>query len=433
MTATIALFSSFFILLSFGCSAGNAPVQSTYHGRTSSPRSWEEFHARDEARLNSFINDAATEEVELMKHSVSPSTKPAPIASGQQTLHSSNYVVRASFGTPPQSLLMVIDVGNDASWVPCSACVGCPTSANPFDFKTSSTFGPVYCNNPLCNQVYGSSCQNGNTCSFSMSYGGSRFSAGLSLDTLQIGGDDIPAYAFGCINEITGGNKNIPPQGLLGLGRGRASLVSQTKSIYGSTFSYCLPSFRSASFSGSFLLGRHGQPRVRKHTALLTNPRRSSFYYVELVKIKVGHRLVKNIPRSAFQLDATTGGGTIIDSGVTYTRLVAPAYTAVRDEFRRQVGGNVTSLGGFDTCFVNPTNIPVITLKFRGMGMVLPEENTVIRSSYGGVVCLAMAAAPDNVNSVLNIIGNMQQQNYRVVFDVMKSRLGVARESCTDL
>lgn len=126
-------------------------MQSTYHEGIT----WEELHARDEARISYFINDEAvsTNEVELMKHSVSPSTKPAPIASGRQTLRSSNYVVRASFGTPPQSLLMAVDVGNDASWVPCSACVGCPSSANPFDFKTSSTFGSVYCNNPLCNQV----------------------------------------------------------------------------------------------------------------------------------------------------------------------------------------------------------------------------------------------------------------------------------------
>jgi hypothetical protein len=44
---------------------------------------------------------------------------------------------------------------------------------------------------------------------------------------------------------------------------------------------------------------------------------------------------------------------------------------------------------------------------------------------------LAMAAAPDNVNSVLNVIASMQQQNHRILFDVPNSRLGVAREQCS--
>jgi hypothetical protein len=44
---------------------------------------------------------------------------------------------------------------------------------------------------------------------------------------------------------------------------------------------------------------------------------------------------------------------------------------------------------------------------------------------------LAMAAAPDNVNSVLNVIANMQQQNHRVLFDIPNSRVGVSRELCT--
>jgi hypothetical protein len=42
-----------------------------------------------------------------------------------------------------------------------------------------------------------------------------------------------------------------------------------------------------------------------------------------------------------------------------------------------------------------------------------------------------MAAAPDNVNSVLNVIASMQQQNHRILFDVPNSRLGVAREQCS--
>ena len=120
-------------------------------------------------------------------------------------------------------------------------------------------------------------------------------------------------------------------------------------------------------------------------------------------------------------------------SGTTFTRLVAPAYTAVRDEFRRRVGRNVTvsSLGGFDTCYTVPIISPTITFMFAGMNVTLPPDNFLIHSTAGSTTCLAMAAAPDNVNSVLNVIASMQQQNHRILFDIPNSRVGVDRESCS--
>ncbi|KAG0453485.1 hypothetical protein HPP92_024789 [Vanilla planifolia] len=118
-----------------------------------------------------------------------------------------------------------------------------------------------------------------------------------------------------------------------------------------------------------------------------------------------------------------------------FTRLVSPAYAALRDEFRRRVKGrDVSSLGGFDTCYRGPApTVPTITFEFEGMNMTLTEENTMIHGSSGGggVACLAMAASPGNVNSVLNVIASFQQQNHRVLFDVAKTLVGVSRELCT--
>lgn len=116
-----------------------------------------------------------------------------------------------------------------------------------------------------------------------------------------------------------------------------------------------------------------------------------------------------------------------------FTRLVEPAYLAVRNEFRRRMGRNTTvsSLGGFDTCYSVPITIPTITFMFAGMNVTLPQDNFLIHSSGSSITCLAMAAAPDNVNSVLNVIANMQQQNHRILFDIPNSRIGVARETCS--
>lgn len=56
------------------------------------------------------------------------------------------------------------------------------------------------------------------------------------------------------------------------------------------------------------------QPKRIKYTPLLKNPRRSSLYYVNLVAIKVGRRIV-DIPPAALAFNPTTGAGTIFDSG----------------------------------------------------------------------------------------------------------------------
>lgn len=276
--------------------------------------------------------------------------------------------------------------------------------------------------------------------------------------------DPVPGFLFGCVKKISG--SNTPPQGLLALGRGLLSFISQSESLYKSTFSYCLPSYKSPNFSGTLRLGPKGQPLRIKTTPLLRNPRRSSFYYVNLVGVKVGKRIV-DIPPSAFAFDSNTGAGTIIDSGIikflnlllvsnitlirtiililiiflcvellgtVFTRLVDPAYTAVRNEFRRRMGRNatVTSLGGFDTCYTVPITIPTITFMFAGMNVTLPQDNFLIKSSSSSTTCLAMAASPtDPVNSVLNVIASWQQQNHRILFDVPNSRVGVARETCS--
>ncbi|KAG5227715.1 hypothetical protein OIU78_009284 [Salix suchowensis] len=321
---------------------------------------------------------------------------------------------------------MALDTSNDAAWIPCNGCAGC--SSTVFNSAASTTFKTLGCGAPQCKQVPNSIC-GGGTCTWNTTYGGSSILSNLTQDTIALSTEIVPSYTFGCIQKATG--SSVPPQGLLGLGRGPLSFLSQTQNLYKSTFSYCLPSFRTLNFSGTLRLGPAGQPLRIKTTPLLKNPRRSSLYYVNLIGIRVGRRNV-DIPATALAFNPATGAGTIFDSGTVFTRLVAPAYNAVRDEFRRRVGNApVSSLGGFDTCYTGPIVAPTITFMFSGMNLTLPPDNLLIRSTAGSTSCLAMAAAPDNVNSVLNVIANMQQQNHRILFDVPNSRIGVAREPCS--
>jgi len=353
----------------------------------------------------------------------------APIASGQ-AFNIGNYIVRVKIGTPGQLLFMVLDTSTDEAFVPTSGCTGC--SATTFSPNASTSYVPLECSVPQCSQVRGLSCPatGSGACSFNKSYAGSTYSATLVQDSLRLATDVIPSYSFGSINAISG--SSIPAQGLLGLGRGPLSLLSQTGSLYSGVFSYCLPSFKSYYFSGSLKLGPVGQPKSIRTTPLLRNPRRPSLYFVNLTGITVGKVNVP-FPKELLAFDVNTGSGTIIDSGTVITRFVEPVYNAVRDEFRKQVTGPFSSLGAFDTCFVKnyETLAPAITLHFTDLDLKLPLENSLIHSSSGSLACLAMASAPKNVNyTVLNVIANYQQQNLRVLFDTVNNKVGIARELC---
>ncbi|KAL8154399.1 hypothetical protein V2J09_012159 [Rumex salicifolius] len=400
-----------------------SPVSSTLNLEVIKPKqnglsSWDEMQSQDRARLAYLSSLAAVGKSWV------------PIAWGRQLFQSPRYMVRVNVGTPPQTMVMAVDTSSDAAWMPCSGCVGCGIGTNAFNTAKSSSYKPLPCGSPQCKQVPNPTC-GGTSCTFNMSYGSSTILSTLVQDTLSLSRNPVPGYTFGCISRATG--HSAPPQGLLGLGRGPLSLLSQTQSLYKSTFSYCLPSFNSLNFTGTLRLGPVAQPLRIKVTPLLRNPRRSSLYYVNMIGIKVGRNVV-NIPPNALAFNPATGAGTVFDSGTVFTRLVEPAYNAVRDEFRRRMGHvNATSLGGFDTCYSVPIRVPTITFMFTGMNMTLAQDNFLLRSASTSVSCLAIASsgADAGVNSVLNVIASMQQQNHRVLFDGPKSRLGVAREPCS--
>ncbi|KAL8542127.1 hypothetical protein ACS0TY_003113 [Phlomoides rotata] len=392
--------------------------------RPKTPLSWQDsvlkMQSNDKSRLQYLSS--------LLAAATGRARSIVPIASGRAVTQNPTYIVRAKIGTPAQTLFLAVDTSNDAAWIPCTACSGC--SSTLFDPSKSTTFHSVSCGAPQCNQVPNPSC-GGTVCGFNLTYGGSNIGADLSQDNITLAADSINGYTFGCIRKVSG--SSYPVQGLLGLGRGPLSLLTQSSTLYQSTFSYCLPGYKSLNFTGSLRLGPISQPqKIIRTTPLLKNPRRSSFYYVNLMGIRVGRRVV-TIPPPAFQFDPTTGAGTVFDSGTVFTVLVKAAYTAVRDEVRRQMGkATVSTLGGFDTCYTVPVTVPTITFMFSGLNMSIPQDNFLIRSSSGSTSCLAMAAAPETgVNSVLNVIASFQQQNNRILIDVPNSKLGVSRERCS--
>lgn len=422
------------LLLLLAATVAAAADLSVYHN----------VHPRSASPLESIIALARDDDARLLflsSKAASTGTASAPVASGQTP---PSYVVRAGLGSPAQPMLLALDTSADATWAHCSPCGTCPASSL-FVPANSSSYAPLPCSSSMCPILQGQPCPDRDpfdsaaplpSCAFSKPFADASFQAALASDWLHLGKDSIPNYAFGCVGSVSGPTSNLPKQGLLGLGRGPMALLSQVGNMYSGVFSYCLPSYKSYYFSGSLRLGAAGQPRSARYTPMLKNPHRSSLYYVNVTGLSVGRSPVK-VPAGSFAFDPSTGAGTVVDSGTVITRWTAPVYAALREEFRRHVAApsGYTSLGAFDTCFntdeVAAGGAPAVTIHMDGgVDLALPMENTLIHSSATPLACLAMAEAPQNVNSVVNVVANLQQQNLRVVFDVANSRVGFARESC---
>lgn len=347
---------------------------------------------------------------------------------------SGEYFTRLGVGTPPRYTYMVLDTGSDIMWSQCLPCSKCYTQTDPlFNPKASSSYRHVPCAAPLCKKLDISGCRNNRYCEYQVSYGDGSFTVGdFATETLTFRGQVIKRVALGCGHDNEG--LFVGAAGLLGLGRGGLSFPSQTGPQFNKQFSYCLVDRSSSGTASSLIFGAAAIPKAAVFTPLLSNPKLDTFYYVELVGISVGGRRLASIPASVFRMDATGNGGVIIDSGTSVTRLVEPAYTAMRDAFRAGTG-NLKSAGGFslfDTCYdlsgLKTVKVPTLVFHFKGRADVsLPATNYLILvDSASAVFCFAFAGNTGG----LSIIGNIQQQGFRVVFDSMTNRVGFKTNSC---
>ncbi|KAF8412110.1 hypothetical protein HHK36_000065 [Tetracentron sinense] len=343
---------------------------------------------------------------------------------------SGEYFTRLGVGTPPNYVYMVLDTGSDIVWIQCSPCRKCYSQSDPiFNPKKSSSFAAVSCQSPLCRQLDVSGCNKRKSCLYQVLYGDGSFTVGeLSTETLAFGRTKVGRVALGCGRDNEG--LFIGAAGLLGLGRGKLSFPSQTGRRFGRKFSYCLVD-RSSTTSkpSSLVFGESAVSRSAVFTPMLTNPKQDTFYYVGLTGISVGGKRVRGIRASTFRIDTAGKGGVIIDSGTSVTRLTRPAYLAFRDAFR----AGTTELKGapefslFDTCYdlsgKMAVKVPTVVMHFgRRVNLNLPPQNYMIPVDNRGSFCLAFAGTMNK----LSIIGNIQQQGFRIMFDSAGSRIGFA-------
>ncbi|XP_052174485.1 LOW QUALITY PROTEIN: aspartyl protease family protein At5g10770 [Diospyros lotus] len=359
-----------------------------------------------------------------------------PLTSGIN-LQTLNYIVTAELGG--LNMTLIVDTGSDLTWVQCQPCNSCYNQMDPlFNPSKSPSFHPIFCNSPACRslQLAGNSVACGNnpssSCSYLVSYGDGSFTSGdLAGETFHLGASPVDNFVFGCGRN----NKGLfgGASGLMGLGRGDLSLISQTSSLFGGVFSYCLPSADHAESSGSLIFGNDSS--VYKNstpfsfTKVVENPQLSTFYLLNLTGISIGG--------VALQAPGFNNGGILIDSGTVITRLAPPVYRALKAEFLKQFSGfpPAPEYSILDTCFnlsaYQEVSIPTIRMQFEGNAELNVDVTGIFYfvKADASQVCLAVAGL--DYDDDIPIIGNYQQRNTRVVYDNNGSKVGFARETCS--
>ncbi|CAM8899662.1 unnamed protein product [Rhodiola kirilowii] len=346
---------------------------------------------------------------------------------------SGEYFTRIGVGTPPRYLYMVLDTGSDVVWLQCAPCKKCYSQSDPiFDPRRSKSYSSIPCRSALCNRLDSPGCNSrSNHCMYQVTYGDGSFTVGeFAVETLTFRRTRVANVSVGCGHDNQG--LFVGAAGLLGLGRGKLSFPSQTGHRFDQKFSYCLVDRSASAKPSSMVFGRTAASRNAVYTPLLTNSKLETFYYLDLLGISVGGTRVSKITSSLFKLDPTGNGGVIIDSGTSVTRLTRPAYVALRDAFRAGASRlkRTDGFSLFDTCYdlsgKTEVKVPTVVLHFRGADVSLPATNYLIPVDSSGTFCFAFAGTSGG----LSIIGNIQQQGFRVVYDLAGKRVGFSPRGC---
>lgn len=396
-----------------------------------SPKSPFYNHAETSSqRMRNAIHRSAQSLLQFNNANSSPDSPQSVIISNR-----GEYLMNISIGTPPFPILAIADTGSDLIWTQCNPCRDCFKQTAPFfDPKRSSTYKKVSCSSSQCHSVEETSCSTRkDTCSYSISYGDKSYTKGdVAIDTVTLGSTSRRSVSLrntiiGCGHENAGTFDEMD-SGIIGLGGGSTSLVSQLGKSINGKFSYCLvPLTSEADLTSKINFGTNGivsgngvvsTPLVKKHP--------TTFYFLILEAISVGR---KKIPFYS-SVGGSKKGNIIIDSGTTLTLLPSRFYheleSAVASRIKAKRVPDPQKL--LSLCYKSSNiKVPHITIHFKGGDVKLDKVNTFVAVSKD-LYCFAFAA-----NDRLSIYGNLAQMNFLVGYDTISGTVSFKMTDCTKM
>ncbi|KAG2621509.1 aspartic proteinase nepenthesin-1-like [Panicum virgatum] len=365
------------------------------------------------------------------------------------------YIAEYLIGDPPQRAEAIIDTGSNLIWTQCAGCrPGCfSQNLSFYDPSRSRTVQPVACNATACALGSETLCsRNRSACDVLTGYGAGAIAGVLGTEVFTFGSQNA-SLAFGCVtaSRLTKGSLD-GASGIIGLGRGALSLVSQ---LGDTKFSYCLTPYFSDAVNASRLFvgasaGLSGNTPAAS-VPFVKNPSDDlfgTFYFLPLAGITVGKAKL-DVPAAAFDLRQVAPGqwaGTLIDSGSPFTSLVDVAYQALKAELVRQLGASLVpppARSGLDLCVAQGDAgklVPPLVLHFGSGGggassdVVVPAENYWAPVDDTTACMVVFNSAGPNATLPINettIIGNYMQQNMHLLYDLGNGVLSFQPADCS--
>ncbi|XP_057465817.1 aspartic proteinase CDR1-like [Actinidia eriantha] len=350
---------------------------------------------------------------------------------------SGEYLMKLSIGTPPFEILGIADTGSDLTWTQCEPCTQCYNQNAPlFDPQNSSTYSELSCQSQPCQALPTSSCDE-DACQYRMTYGDQSYSVGtLAAETFTLGSASgravsIPNMVFGCGHNDEG-TFNETAMGIIGLGGGSVSLISQLSDAINGKFSYCLSGFNTDDTIKSKI--NFGDIALVSGSGVVSTPigskEISTFYYLTLESITVGNKSLAYETKIKYSGDDDgQQGNIIIDSGTTLTLLPGDLYEKLESEVKQAIKNEPSAnpQGALGLCYghISIDDLPNMTFKFIGAELELSPTNTFVQN--GELICLAII--PSDMG--IAIFGNLGQMNFLIGYDLVKKQVSFMPTDCS--
>ncbi|TVU26194.1 hypothetical protein EJB05_28731, partial [Eragrostis curvula] len=293
---------------------------------------------------------------------------------------------------------------------------------------------------PLCNAVHedlGSKnmrCPPKHQCDYLITYlDGSRSLGVLVADKFTFNTATNPAIAFGCGYDQDGNpQKEAVVDGILGLGRGKADLVSQLKQhkiIAKNVIGHCL-----GRRGGYLLIGEENVLSLPLNWVPMAQSKRIQNHYSPgQATLHLGTQLI------GAKMDA------ILDSGSTYTYLPDKIHNQLVSMLKASLSKSLKEVPDDDLeltlCWDRPgkfTSLDDIKKEFKsvmsfmfaqGVSMMIPPENYLIISK-NQYACLGIFGMKKLDRY---IIGDITMQDHLVIYDNENGRLAWKQSSCDNM
>ncbi|CAD6248428.1 unnamed protein product [Miscanthus lutarioriparius] len=339
---------------------------------------------------------------------LSGSSASAPVTPGYPS--TKEYLVHLGIGTPSsQPVQLVLDTGSDLTWTQCLPCSSAAAASSCFPrlCLTSTRPCPPRSSTSLATRRRVRTCCRGRR--------RPRQTA-------------VPNLSFGCGLNNSGRSFTPIMTGIAGFGRGNLSLPSQLKV---DNFSYCFTNNTSTSSPVLLGLPANLSGGASSGAAVQTTPLNTTstfYYYLNLKSITVGSTTLQ-VPESAFALNADGTGGTIIDSGTSITLLPPHVFSLLSDAFVSELNMTPVAVTAQPDllCFpASTTTMPKLQLQFEGATLDLPQGNYVFPQDNNTCIVILQSSGGNN----MTIIGNYQQQNLHVLYDLAGNTISFVPAQC---